>query len=855
MSAISTSDKTGDFHTFAKVHFNYPTFCDYCGEFIWGLGKQGYSCRVCRFAIHKRCIEYNPPTCNGTPLRPKTHTSFVGRDLPKVAPVLENNSCYLIVEVFEARELIGKSKTDCYCVLDLNTMKYRTRTSQIEQTGIPNWNEKFAFAIQLTEAASFKTLTITLIERNRWSTDVRIGAYNINVLPFFDSENSALVSDTWHRFDGDRVRDVELHLKIWMARTEDGNAPPILQHCQILSSRQRTTSQRSLVASSNTGLPSRSDPNIDVQMKPEPEVFSLIKSNDINAFMNWMDTATEAEVNEQDQFSYTPLTYACSVNANEVIINRLLEFEGINVRVASRDGNTALHYFCQKFESPDCLDPFKAFIKKRADVNAKNINGETPLFKAIFNRSIRLILVDYLLENGADVNILNPHNEGVLHYAVRLGREDLVSALINAGADITVRGKKELKTPYELAVVYNDKKMANHLRSVQELIDWLTKHNLMKYKLNFFKKELFLSKFATVTESTLDDMGIMDQAERATVLSAIRQVQPPEIGSDTKVSENKEEFRVDYADDASSSSSSEIGDAWVIPPECLEYTKKLGSGASGDVYKGIYNRNQKVLNVAIKVLKELNTEKEKEEFMKEFQVMCAVRTPHLVYFHGVTLKPKLSMVMELCSRGSVYDILQDESLFIGWERSLAFAIGSTAGVVDLHSHNPEILHRDLKSLNLLVTENWQVKLCDFGLSRFNQQDSNETLQKVRGTMAYCAPETYFGIRYTTKADVYSLGMITWELVSRCIRQRYERPFQEYPNLKMDFQIIIQSAKNKLRPTIPPNTPPCLHDVITRCFSPDPESRPSSTDLLNSLQRCQEEFQANTESWNALIQKT
>eukprot|EP01098_Paradermamoeba_levis_P015947 TRINITY_DN8376_c0_g1_i1.p1 TRINITY_DN8376_c0_g1~~TRINITY_DN8376_c0_g1_i1.p1 ORF type:complete len:253 (+),score=79.46 TRINITY_DN8376_c0_g1_i1:89-847(+) len=248
----------------------------------------------------------------------------------------------------------------------------------------------------------------------------------------------------------------------------------------------------------------------------------------------------------------------------------------------------------------------------------------------------------------------------------------------------------------------------------------------------------------------------------------------------------------------------------------------------------------------------MNGDKEKEEFMKEFQIMSALRSNHLVYLFGVALKPKLCMVMELCSRGSLFDILQDESFGLSWERTLLIAIDAVSGVLELHKCSPEILHRDLKSLNLLVNDNWEVKVCDFGLSRFNQQEHSETLQKMRGTMAYCAPETYFGVKYSTKSDVYSLGMIIWELVHRCIKQKYERPFAEFANLKFDFQIIIQSAKQKLRPTIPPSTPSNLRDLIALCFSPEPEKRPNCQEVLEVLKSCLEDYRKNTEVWNACI---
>lgn len=81
------------------------------------------------------------------------------------------------------------------------------------------------------------------------------------------------------------------------------------------------------------------------------------------------------------------------------------------------------------------------------------------------------------------------------------------------------------------------------------------------------------------------------------------------------------------------------------------------------------------------------------------------------------------------------------------------------GIECLHNWEPPVVHRDLKSLNLLVNEKWEVKVCDFGLSRFNTGSNLETLVKMRGTFAYCSPEVYFGEQFSTKSDVYRYGYL------------------------------------------------------------------------------------------------
>jgi ankyrin repeat protein len=174
-------------------------------------------------------------------------------------------------------------------------------------------------------------------------------------------------------------------------------------------------------------------------------------------------------INSQDKYGFTVLHCAVEkVDINPRIIVELLSFPGINVNIQNNDCNTPLHYFCQKFKYPDeCQEIFELLVKKGASINAQNKFGETPLHKAIFNNTIRLLLVEILLEQGADVNVLTKDGETPLHYAVRLGRKDLVQVLMTKKADITIRGHKSNKTPYELASMWGFTEMADHLKKYQ----------------------------------------------------------------------------------------------------------------------------------------------------------------------------------------------------------------------------------------------------------------------------------------------------------------------------------------------------------------------------------------------------
>jgi len=151
------------------------------------------------------------------------------------------------------------------------------------------------------------------------------------------------------------------------------------------------------------------------------------------------------------------------------------------------------------------------------------------------------------------------------------------------------------------------------------------------------------------------------------------------------------------------------GDNWEISHEDLEFVKELGSGRSGMVFKGLY----KGVKAAIKVMVGHAAEGTLAEFRKEFHIMSAVRGPNIVHFFGACLEPRLCIAMEFCSRGSLHLVMSDKTYTIDWKKVFHFCKDMIAALIVLHSYEPAVLHRDLKSPNLLVTDDWIVKLCDF----------------------------------------------------------------------------------------------------------------------------------------------
>ena len=107
------------------------------------------------------------------------------------------------------------------------------------------------------------------------------------------------------------------------------------------------------------------------------------------------------------------------------------------------------------------------------------------------------------------------------------------------------------------------------------------------------------------------------------------------------------------------------------------------------------------------------------------------------------------------------------------------------------------------------------------------------------------------LRFSVKSDVYSLGVIFWELISRCIQGTYERPYGEYKHLVFDFQIIIQTAKKGLRPTIPQSCPSGWAGLIRNCWEASADRRPECAEVLGILENLRKEYEAAPASWDSL----
>ncbi|CAA6660521.1 unnamed protein product [Spirodela intermedia] len=210
---------------------------------------------------------------------------------------------------------------------------------------------------------------------------------------------------------------------------------------------------------------------------------------------------------------------------------------------------------------------------------------------------------------------------------------------------------------------------------------------------------------------------------------------------------------------------------WEINRSFLMIGEKIASGYRGDLYHGLYLG----VDVAVKVFTPAYVDEAlNAEFNREVNILREVRHSNVVQFIGANTKPPhMCLVTEYISRGSLFDFLHKLDDVLEFHLQLKFAIDICKGMDYLHQHN--IIHRDLKTANLLMDAEDVVKVADFGLARFQNPDGEMT--RETGTYRWMAPEIMNHQPYDHKADVFSFGIVLWELATSKIPYSDLTPIQ------------------------------------------------------------------------------
>jgi serine/threonine protein kinase len=261
--------------------------------------------------------------------------------------------------------------------------------------------------------------------------------------------------------------------------------------------------------------------------------------------------------------------------------------------------------------------------------------------------------------------------------------------------------------------------------------------------------------------------------------------------------------------------------------ELYRRQQQIGKGNFGIVYKA-YCKNYRV---AVKELFYNADEKEAthQDFDKEVDILTRMQHPNIVRFLGaIQQSPRLCIIMEYCET-SVTEFLQhvaQDSIKISYGLLVKIALGIVQALEYMHHElYPQVLHRDVKADNVLLTEDFSIKLTDFGLSRA-VEGTEARFMTMCGSVLWVAPEIIRGDKYDNKVDVYSFGICLWEIFN------FSKPFADHDPANVPYLVTVRFE----RPQYPEHVPTFISNLSQLCWHDDPGSRPAFPEIVRYLQK-------------------
>ncbi|KAI8001026.1 Serine/threonine/tyrosine-protein kinase HT1 [Camellia lanceoleosa] len=274
--------------------------------------------------------------------------------------------------------------------------------------------------------------------------------------------------------------------------------------------------------------------------------------------------------------------------------------------------------------------------------------------------------------------------------------------------------------------------------------------------------------------------------------------------------------------------SKEDQEEWTADLSQLFIGNKFASGAHSRIYRGIYKQRA----VAVKMVRIPSHREEtkvllEQQFKSEVALLSRLYHPNIVQFIAASKKPPVyCIITEYMSQGTLRMFLNKKQPYsLSTETILRLALDISRGMEYLHSQG--VIHRDLKSNNLLLNDEMQVKVADFGTSCLETQCRES--EGNMGTYRWMAPEMIKEKPYTRKVDVYSFGIVLWELTTTLL------PFQGMTPVQAAFAV----AQKNQRPPLPASCQPILAHLIKRCWAANPSKRPDFSHIVSTLEKYDE----------------
>ena len=266
--------------------------------------------------------------------------------------------------------------------------------------------------------------------------------------------------------------------------------------------------------------------------------------------------------------------------------------------------------------------------------------------------------------------------------------------------------------------------------------------------------------------------------------------------------------------------SKQANDEWEIDRWQIRLIRRLGAGQFSEVWEGLLNNTTLV---AVKTLKPGTMSP--MEFLQEAEMMKKLRHPKLIEIYAVcTHGEPIYIVTELMKHGSLLEYLQREGRSLKFPQLVDMSAQVATGMAYLEEQN--YIHRDLTARNILVGEHLICKIADFGLARVIDENIYEAHTGAKFPIKWTAPESAMYNRFTIKSDVWSFGIVLYEIVT----------YGRFPYPGMTNAEVLEKIQTGYRMGCPLNCPKQLHDIMLDCWREEPANRPTFETLQWQLEK-------------------
>ncbi|KAJ3445756.1 ankyrin repeat-containing protein [Anaeramoeba flamelloides] len=514
-------------------------------------------------------------------------------------------------------------------------------------------------------------------------------------------------------------------------------------------------------------------------------------------------------------------------NALYFQIVKILIENNCKINCTDNTNSTPLIYLCQK-ENPQ-IEIIELLLKKGAKINCQNSDDKSPFFLACEQKNPSIKLLKLLIKRGADINIQVENLTTPIHLICNrsTGLPNIVKLLIKYGVHINSRIAIKKYTPLH----YVCKTSADPAIIKLLLINGtepnfqcqLFKNTAFNFLVMYNKKindqtiDLFFEYSYDINLRNNQGKTLLDLAEeykRESLITRLNKSISNQNSPKKKVISNIGQVFAHLNQDLSNFQKINSDDIQII--------KQVGRGSFKDVYEGRWNENRVAVS---KFFNSKNfSQNQLEEIISEVKMMCRLSHPCIVKFYGACIDDPVNIMLvgQFCARGSLLYYLKQTQ--ISKKRKIKIALDLAHGIQYLHSLN--LVHRDLKSPNILIDQNFNAKITDFGLTKTINLHQSQNLNTIVGTMNWMAPELLRDERdYTNKIDIYAFGIILWEISTQ------RMPFKNMSPLRIPMLVGYKGHRPEIKKT------DLFYDIIIKCWAHDPNERDDIKQIIERLKKC------------------